>query len=69
MILSTQWHFAISSPFCSSLHVQDGQTALYIASNNGHGEIVKLLLKREADMDHETKVSVFMPCIRKCSLN
>ena len=45
--------------FCSPLHVQDGQTALYIASNNGHGEIVKLLLKREADMDHETKVSVF----------
>lgn len=50
--------FCHSSAFCSPLHVQDGQTALYIASNNGHGEIVKLLLKREADLDHETKVSV-----------
>ena len=40
---------------CSPLHVQDGQTALYIASENGHDQIVELL-KKEADVNHQTKV-------------
>jgi ankyrin repeat protein len=31
--------------FVSLLHVQDGQTALYIASKNGHVAIVNFLLQ------------------------
>ena len=29
------------------MYVQDGETALYIASWNGHGPVVKLLLQTE----------------------
>ena len=32
------------------LHVQDGQTPLYIASRKGHGTVLKLLLKHNADI-------------------
>ena len=42
------------------LHVQDGQTALYIACKNGHDQIVELLLKKEADVNHQTKVRPLM---------
>ena len=45
---------------CSPLHVQDGLTALYLASRNGHDQIVELLLKKEADVNHQTKVSLLM---------
>ena len=41
---------------CSPLHVQNGQTALFIASRNGHDQIVELLLKKEVDVNHQTKV-------------
>ena len=41
---------------CSPLHVQNGQTALYIAGWKGHDEIVELLLKKEADVNHHQKV-------------
>ena len=44
----------------SSLHVQDGQTALYIASRKGHDQIVELLLKREAEVNHQTNVRLVM---------
>ena len=40
----------------SLLHVQDGQTALYIACKKGYDQIVELLLRREADVNHQTKV-------------
>ena len=43
---------------CSPLHVQDGKTALFIASCFGHDKIVELLLGREADVNHQTKVSL-----------
>ena len=36
--------------------MQEGFTALYIASQNGHTEIVTLLLDKGADVDHLTKV-------------
>ena len=38
------------------IHVQNGRTALYIASGKGHDQIVELLLKREAGVNHQTKV-------------
>ena len=49
-----------SDPSCSPLHVQDGQTALYIACKNSHDQIVELLLKKEADVNHQTKVRPLM---------
>jgi len=53
---------------CSPLHVQDGQTALYIASWKGHDQIVELLLRREADVNHQTKVRPLMlVCVCVCS--
>ena len=45
---------------CSPLHVQDGQAALYIASRNGHDNIVELLLRRETDVNHQIKVRPLM---------
>ena len=45
---------------CSPLHEQDGHTALFIASRNGHDQIVELLLKREADVNHQTKVRLLV---------
>ena len=48
--------FMTSVLSCSPLHVQDGQTALYIASWKGYDHIVELLLKREADVNHQKEV-------------
>ena len=36
--------------------MQDGQTALYIACKEGHDQIVELLLKKKADVNHQIKV-------------
>ena len=38
------------------IHVQDGMTPLYIASDKGHGAVGKLLLQQQADVSICTKV-------------
>ena len=41
----------------SSFSVQDGSTALHLASQNGHCEVVRMLLKAKADVNARTNVS------------
>ena len=58
------WWFMTSGLSYSPLHVQDGQTALYNASWKGHDQIVNLLLGREANVNHQTKVrSLMLVCV------
>ena len=45
---------------CSPLYVQDGQTALYIAAKEGHTQVAEVLLSREADVNHLTKVRLIL---------
>ena len=53
---------------CSPLHVQTAQTALYIASWKGHDQIVELLLRREANVNHQTKVRrLMLLCVCVCA--
>jgi len=49
-----------SGPPCSPLYVQDGQTALYIAAKKGHTQVAEILLRREADVSHLTKVRLIL---------
>ena len=49
------------------LYVQDGQTALVIASKEGRDQIVELLLRRDANVNHQTKVRLLM--FRVCILH
>ena len=39
-----------------TLYIQKGRTALCIASWDGHDNIVELLLRRKADVNHQTVV-------------
>jgi len=55
--------FSTSGPIFLYMHVQDGQTALYGASKNGHDHIVEELLKRQEDLDHQTKVRSLLLCV------
>ncbi len=41
---------------CYCLDLQDGWTAVYWASNNGHDEIVRVLLAAKATVNTQTKV-------------
>ena len=50
---------------CSPLCVQNGQTALYIASYKGHDQIVELLLRREADANHQIKVKLLCVLLKQ----
>ena len=55
------WLFIIFGPL---VHVQDGQTALFVSSYKGHDQIVELLLRREADVNYHTKVRLLiLSCI------
>ena len=55
--------FSTSGPIFLYIHVQDGQTALYVASKNGHDRIVEELLKRQVDLNHQTKVRSLLLCV------
>lgn len=49
--------------------LQDGQTALYIAAEEGHAQVAELLLSSGADMNHQDKVRLILHVIqisRKC---
>ena len=65
------WWFMTSDLSYFPLHVQDGQTALYIASDKGHDQIVELLIRREADVNHLTKVRLLMlsACVTSSTLH
>ena len=39
-----------------NLYLQNGRTALFTASWDGHDKIVQLLLRRKADVNHQTMV-------------
>ena len=51
------WFFII---FVSLVHVQDGQTALFVSSYKGHDQIVELLLRSEANVNYQTKVKLLI---------
>ena len=40
-----------------TLTLQDGQTALFVASWNRHDEVVKILLRAKADLNLQRNVS------------
>jgi len=48
--------FSTSGPIFLYIHIQDGKTALHVASRNGHVRIVEELLKRQVDLNHHKKV-------------
>jgi len=52
--------FGTSGPIFLYIHVQDGETALCMASSNGHERIIEELLNREADVNHQDKVRSLM---------
>ena len=38
------------------MHIQDGRTSLFMASQNGHQDVVQLLIKHDADVNHAMEV-------------
>ena len=55
---------AIPPETCASL--QNGDTPLILAAQEGHIEIATLLLENSADKDAKNNVSHYQPCPRKC---
>ena len=53
--------FTNAVPISSHIHIsQDGCTALYLAAQEGHEEIVELLLEAKADLKLKMKVIILM---------
>ena len=50
----------------SSFSVQDGSTALHLASQNGHCEVVRALMEAKAVVNSKTNVSEKCPNIVYC---
>ena len=44
--------------YCSVLHVQSGQSPLWVASGDGHLKCVELLINAGANVDMQDEVSV-----------
>ena len=49
------------------LVVQDGATAIMVAAQNGHKDVVELLISRGADVKHKAKVRIDLDLVT-CSL-
>ena len=45
---------------CCVIRVQDGGTALYYASRNGYGEVVRVLLAANATVNIQNEVCIFI---------
>ena len=54
LLVTVSWYLILCL-LCSS-HEQNGQTAVYIASCEGHTEVVKLLVQAKADVELKDKV-------------
>ena len=53
----------------STCLLQDGQTALFAASRKGHDQMVEFLLRREADVNHQTNVRLqILVCVSHCAV-
>ena len=68
----TQWYWVcvllweqiiVSVALCCVLCVQNGGTALYYASRNGHDEVVRVLLAANATVNTHSKV-LFIGCFQ-----
>ena len=46
-----------------SVYIQEGETALYVASEKGYFEIVQILLKANASTDIANKVNILIKVI------
>ena len=54
LLVTVSWYLILCL-LCSS-HEQDGLTAVYCASAEGHTEVVKLLVQAKADVELQHKV-------------
>ena len=57
MLTTKHRHITYSIYQYLPIHRQRGDTALFIATQQGHVEVVRLLLDRGADIDAKTNVS------------
>ena len=49
------------------LVVQDGATAIMVAAQNGHKDVVEVLISSGADVQHQTQVRIDLDLVT-CSL-
>ena len=57
MVACTSDSIVCSILVLMTLTLQDGQTALIVASHSGHDEVVKILLRAKANLNVQTNVS------------